>query len=164
MQYPGRIQGAQLGTPEPCDPGGVTSRSHTSALTVKGIGEGARVWVWLTLPSACHSTSSSFISQESTLTRRGGVRPGGTYCEVPGHTPTSPGFPRPQGPTASAQAEVSGRRGFLPLPGAETPKQGAVAGPTLRPEWPGVLHWVAMGTEFRFPPIAFLFARHCNTS
>ena len=32
------------------------------------------------------------------------------------------------------------------------------------PEWPGVLHWVAMGTECRFPPIAFLFARHCNTS
>lgn len=29
----------------------------------------------------------------------------------------------------------------------------------------GVQHWVAMGTEFRFfPPIAFLFARHCNTS
>lgn len=32
------------------------------------------------------------------------------------------------------------------------------------PEWPGVLHRVAMGTECRFPPIAFLFARHCNTS
>lgn len=34
----------------------------------------------------------------------------------------------------------------------------------LRGEWPGELRWVAMETECRFAGIAFLFARHCNTS
>lgn len=44
-----------------------------------------------------------------------------------------------------------------PTPHAPAPRDS-------EPEWPGVLHRVAMGTECRFAPIAFLFARHCNTS